>query len=475
MNNDLRPELVKKAVEAAMLERRPGWSNAKRSWILHLIDISLRASVGKFKDNFYRQKKGVPTGGSLCVQLANITVYYIMRQAVYSDENLMNCVRELKRYIDDGGGFYVGSHRSFMVWMKKVNENLAPYGLFIDESVIQDVGVFVAFLDIQFCFDTNGHLQTDLFVKPTDARSYLHYSSAHPRHTFSGIVYSQCLRLRRIINDQGRLAHRLNELLAAFDMSGYAEEMLLSIRNKVQNMERRLEPSEPSEESSAKPILVVSCNDSDEKLVKSLKKYEDDLSKTNSFKNASKPLFQFVKKTGANVGSRLAVLKSIALGKKRGKTVQCRNHVNCKCCKLIGEEIVEVNGLPISSAPGNCKSKNVIYLVSCNLCKKPYSGRTVQHIHCRMSGHRDNYYKVLRNDEDVDITSDDYSLGLHLVNEHGCTEKDDFDKHYNVQILENCSPSALEKKEHTYIHKLNTLYPIGLNKVNPFGLPILSV
>ena len=46
--DNLRPELVKKAVEAAMLERRPGWSNAKRKWILDLIDINLRASVGQF-------------------------------------------------------------------------------------------------------------------------------------------------------------------------------------------------------------------------------------------------------------------------------------------------------------------------------------------------------------------------------------------------------------------------------------------
>ena len=36
------------------------------------------------------------------------------------------------------------------------------------------------------------------------------------------------------------------------------------------------------------------------------------------------------------------------------------------------------------------------------------------------------------------------------------------------------SPSDLEKKEHLYIHKLETLYPLGLNKDNPFGLPILS-
>ena len=31
------------------------------------------------------------------------------------------------------------------------------------------------------------------------------------------------------------------------------------------------------------------------------------------------------------------------------------------------------------------------------------------------------------------------------------------------------------KKEHNYIHGYNTLFPIGLNKINPFGLPRLSV
>ena len=51
----------------------------------------------------------------------------------------------------------------------------------------------------------------------------------------------------------------------------------------------------------------------------------------------------------------------------------------------------------------------------------------------------------------------------------------DFDELYNVDILENCRPADLEKKEHTYIHKYSTLFPLGLNKVNPFGLPVLSV
>ena len=92
-----------------------------------------------------------------------------------------------------------------------------------------------------------------------------------------------------------------------------------------------------------------------------------------------------------------------------------------------------------------------------------------------MSGHRECFYKILRNDDEVDESKDDYSLGLHLANEHSCVNRTDFDELYNVSILENCSPADLDKKEHIYIHRFSTLYPLGLNKVNPFGLPLISV
>ena len=60
--------------------------------------------------------------------------------------------------------------------------------LYIDESTIKDVNEYVPFLDIQFCIDIYGNLQTDLFVKPTDAQSYLDFSSAHQKHVFQGIL-----------------------------------------------------------------------------------------------------------------------------------------------------------------------------------------------------------------------------------------------------------------------------------------------
>ena len=76
--DSLKPDLVKEAVAYAMGACRPEWSGDLRSWIISLIDFSLRASVAKFDNCWWRQNNGIPTGGSLCVQLANITVFYVM-------------------------------------------------------------------------------------------------------------------------------------------------------------------------------------------------------------------------------------------------------------------------------------------------------------------------------------------------------------------------------------------------------------
>ena len=193
--------------------------------------------------------------------------------------------------------------------------------------------------------------------------------------------------------------------------------MIANITMKVKNMPCHNDPVEHDltvEEDTSKAVLVVSGYGTDDKLIKTLKSRENDLLKTNSFRNVSKPLFQFVNKTSANIGNKLSVLKSLALGSKIGETVPCNGHGNCKCCSLIGVNVDEVNGIPVTTAPGNCKSRNCIYLVTCRLCFKPYVGRTVQWISKRFDGHRTCFYKVLRNHEDVDELSDEYSLGLHI-------------------------------------------------------------
>ena len=114
--DSLEPNLVKEAVRHAMDSCRPDWTNELKDWIISLIDFSLRASVAKYDNNWWKQKNGIPTGGSLCVQLANITVFHVMNQKVYADPNMMTNVKDIKRYIDDGSGLYLASEDQFNTW-----------------------------------------------------------------------------------------------------------------------------------------------------------------------------------------------------------------------------------------------------------------------------------------------------------------------------------------------------------------------
>ena len=51
------------------------------------------------------------------------------------------------------------------------------------------------------------------------ARRYLSPESCHPAHTFNSVVYSQGLRIRRIVSDNDKLKLRLDEPADAFIIS----------------------------------------------------------------------------------------------------------------------------------------------------------------------------------------------------------------------------------------------------------------
>ena len=423
----------------------------------------------------------------------------------------MRKVKSVKRYIDDGAGFFTGNTEEFKNWLQEVNLALAQFGLVIDESSIELPGIFVPFLDIQFCFSAAGLLQTDLYTKPTDSRAYLNFRSSHPQHVFSGIVFSQFLRLRRIINDETRLKNRIDELKICFQNAGYPKSMIDNIANRVLGMERILQrkselPTEPTE--TPKSIRMISTFGSDTDLVKSVKQFEPILSRTRSFSlsdafrsptpspavsratsptplpvnyNSTTPaphssgkhrLFQFVKKTGNSIRSRVMRVKDLALGKRFGKTRACHSR-NCASCEMItGQESFKFNRTTVKTAEASCSSYNIIYLVVCSLCWKPYTGRSTRTLRTRIGEHRRHFYQIVDN-KPFHLDNDDFALGSHLYNDHGCRDKTDFNKYYKLCILEICSPRVLEIKEHKYIHMLNSLSPIGINISNPFSIPIL--
>ena len=402
-----------------------------------------------------------------------------MSKKVYDDPEMMSTILDIKRYIDDGGGFQIGTEEEFQVWLAEVNRIFAPFGFHIDESCFKRNANYNNLLDIRYCFDEIGSLQTDLYTKETDSRAYLNFSSAHPKHTFSGNVYSQSLRLRRIINSDERLRVRLGELGDAFKKAGYPEKMVTNITTKVQNSERNISKKQESEKVDDEKIIVVSTFGADKSIVEAVRESEDTLKKTVSFRNQQGPLFKYVKKVGPSIRSHVNSVKKQALGIQKGHAKRC-NGRGCKTCKMLIETpSVTIGDKKVNLTQGSCKTYNICYLAMCNICGKPYTGRTVGPLHTRNTGHRSCYNEILKRAEnntlgEIDTNNDMYMLGLHLHMEHGLTEPNAFNKNIKFGIIDIVTPADIEKKEYRWMHRLNTFQPVGINVEYPFGIPYLG-
>ena len=101
----------------------------------------------------------------------------------------------------------------------------------------------------------------------------------------------------------------------------------------------------------------------------------------------------------------------------------------------------------------NCRTQNVVYLISCGKCGKQYVGETKGPLNIRMNDHRDD----LRHKR----------FERSPVGEHFCSSGHDFISHASVCCLDSkpeWTDNARKSRESYWIRRLNTLQPSGINK-----------
>ena len=84
----------------------------------------------------------------------------------------------------------------------------------------------------------------------------------------------------------------------------------------------------------------------------------------------------------------------------------------------------------------------------------------------RITGHRAAYTQLglFSNRDNINNKN---CLWAHLFNAHGLEDRVDFERSYKFCILKKCDPRDLLYNEQFYVDKFNTLFPNGLNSVNP--------
>ena len=478
--DSIRRSDVEDALRHAISKCRPNWSADFVDWVLESVNISLDASVAKFGGFWYKAKDGVATGGKLCVYIANITVFYAFSMAIYLnwDNNLLF----LMRFVDDGIGGWIGDLRSFYHWFRKVYNFLnINFNLRLTFNVVNSFH-FIEFLDVSFRV-LNFELDTDVFYKPTDAHRYLNFNSAHPPHVFKGIVFSQFLRVRRIVTDQSLFKFRLSEMLGFFINSDYPRILVQNVFDRVVALDRCLDYKRKVVDSSGNFEIpwVVTFGPGYQEVRKFVEVTNKALQQSPLFRSFSTPVLGVVTRRASNLKDELFNQKKIFSSSSSSVITisgRCtplnvsRPGRKCECCYLMSlESHLVLNGKSIKCEGGNCKSRNINYCLKCVTCGLGYIGKTTQFLSTRTSQHRSFISKI---DASTEL-SDENTLAAHAYWEHNVTTKEGFDDLYSIYIIKNKDPAQLTYSEQFLINYFYTVRPYGLNVSNPIGLsPVLN-
>lgn len=444
-------ETVKQAFIKHPLPGRPD------NHLLQLLEITLRGNDFEFNEEHFLQICGTAMGKTYAPSLADIYLEEFDEKA-----NTGFWVRPLLffRFIDD----------IFFVWCG-TEQQLIEYNNFLN-NLIPGIKVTLAWskTDVNFLDTVLYRLQGDggdvigtkTYFKSTDTHQLLHPKSYHPRHTCRGVLKSQFIRFRRISTTRADYDEASNILMQALALRSYSKRLMRRLKSEVWNNYT----SDPIPRAKSKdPILpiVVPYNQIGTQLAR---KWRSQIAGSTTFANhklitaytVGKNLrASLVRATIPTSGHNAPTTRPTATFSNKNECKQCTN-TRCKACNYVHDARVfksTHNGKTFQvRGQINCKSHNLVYLITCRLCSAQYVGETSRTLGERITDHT----SAIRLKKPTPV-------GLHF-NGPGHTLQ-----HFSVTGIEkfpdNCAALTRKTKESVWQTLLQTAFPLGINNLRP--------
>ena len=318
-------------------------------------------------------------------------------------------------------------------------------------------------LDITPYLEEDNTIHYKGFSKPTDAKRYLNTKSFHPRSVFQSIPFSQMIRIMENNSKEDTRDEQVTELINHFENSGYNPRELQKLKQKAINKTSNTttpitNPSNDEEENSDSnntlvfPIYYFEGIQEFKSMVRDL---QDDIQQL-----IGNTKVMFAIKKGSSVGNMLVRNKALCDSIPTNNVNQKCNAPGCQQCPLVNtEKMMVINNTKITIPMSlNCKTRNVIYLWKCKLCRTTdecYFGRTCQKCHFRTNGHRGCFTD--------DKKWEKSALAMHAKDIHNS----DFSlKNFSISIVRKISPQRIRREEFRFIEKYRTIQ-LGLNRYKP--------
>ena len=253
----------------------------------------------------------------------------------------------------------------------------------------------IALLDLKLSL-SNGYLSTDLHIKFTDRHQFLHYTSCHLDHTKRSIIYSQSLGMSRICFYKSDFLKHLESMNSRFDIRGYPNKL---IEHEMEKMKIFRNDNVPRQRDLRKGVpLVLTYHPLFKSFGKIINKNIYLLYMNNEVKKVftHKPMISFCsarKMSNYLVRTKLypeeGTKGSFKCGSKRCEVCQNVNETSTFASTVTGETDITNNKF-------NSNDKCLVYLLTCNCCKKQCVGQTVDEFRFRWNNYKNNCSKHQR-------------------------------------------------------------------------------
>ena len=328
----------------------------------------------------------------------------------------------------------------------------------------------IVFLDTRVILNPKSQkLYTTLYLKPTDTRDFLHFSSSHPRTQKLGGPYGQFLRIRRICTLDWDFNLEARALLLAYLRRGYPRSTLEKALYKASSFTQDdlLVPKIKTPED--RTVIALEFNPANPHIFQSVKKYWPLLSTSRNIGHLFTKPPLCANRRSRNLRDQLVSAKCTYPAIPRVPLpnpphTTCGT-ITCKYCRMIsqGENVrsafLEINYKAKLLCRTSCLSTNVIYMITCLKCECQYVGETKRQLKRRMYEH----LKTIQEHGKLGTLATPVSTHFNSVCKRPAK--------LNFQILETIrgNPDELsttlhrKQREKWWILTLRTLDPLGIN------------
>ena len=290
-----------------------------------------------------------------------------------------------KRFLDDCFIFWTGSEENLIEFhnlLNTVNPNI--------QFTMEYSNTSISFLDIKV-IKQGTKILTDIFYKTTDTHQYLNFKSCHPAHTKRNIPYNLARRICTIVTDENTKNQRLAELKTFLTAQSYPETLIISAINEAKKIPQHiLRTTRKQDHDPFRIPFVTTYNPKHVNIFQEAKKNFGIIQRNSKLQETIlKSDLIHSQRQPPNLKKLLTKAKFTTTPEKY--TVSKCGDPRCGTCPFLktGPSITFKCGKYFTVNDSmSCKSKNLLYCITCNSCGDEYIGQTGTQLTARMRVHR---------------------------------------------------------------------------------------